>query len=248
MIYRDMTPAEDILSCPLCGSGGLSLIDRDERRRRPFYLCPACALVSVPPQYHLSASDELARYALHDNAMSNQGYVGFLSETADAAVSVASEMRHSCPSGGGGTEQPIKLLDFGCGREAALCRLLAERGMDCRPYDPLYDGINKLPDAAGYDIIVANEVVEHLRDIAGELRLMNSLLRGGGALVIRTQLYDAPGSGVDLGVGKSEFRKWWYAQDPTHINFFGRKSLSTLAVAIGKRVEGTGRRDIFVIR
>jgi len=143
-------------------------------------------------------------------------------------------------------ELPIKLLDFGCGKEAVLCRLLERRGIECRPYDPLYEGL-RLPDVVDrYDIIVASEVVEHLRDIAGELRFMRGLLRDGGAVIIRTRLYDDAGIGVDDGM--SAFQNWWYAQDPTHINFFSRKSLDKLASIINKRIEATGRRDIFIFR
>jgi SAM-dependent methyltransferase len=225
-------------SCPLCNSNTLSLISQDERRRRPFHLCPDCAMISVPPQYHLSVQDELSRYALHDNTLSNKGYVDFLTEVADVAVSVASDISHRELSMEDPIEPPIKLLDFGCGKEAALCRLLELRGIDCYPYDPLYDGL-RLPNVVDkYDIIVACEVIEHLRDIAGELRLMARLLRSGGAIILRTQLYD----------GAPDFQKWWYAQDPAHINFFSRKTMEKLASSIDKRLEETEHRDIFIVR
>ncbi|GBU21878.1 hypothetical protein R80B4_01780 [Fibrobacteres bacterium R8-0-B4] len=234
-------------TCRLCDSGALSLISQDERQGRPFYLCPTCGLISVPAKYHLSVADELARYALHDNTLSNQGYVNFLSEVADIAVNIATEISHRHNHNEHHHHSPpIKLLDFGSGKEAALCRLLEKRGIgiDCRPYDPLYDELRQLPDDIGkYDIIAACEVVEHLRDISMELRLMGGLLRDGGAIIIRTQLYDD--SGVDASDG---FRRWWYAQDPTHVNFFSRKTLYRLAMIIGKRIEETGYRDIFVFR
>jgi len=235
-------------SCPLCNSGALSLISQDERHRRPFYLCQDCALISVPPRYHLSKADESARYALHDNTLSNQGYVDFLTEVAEVAVNVASEMSHTgLPVNGDFSDRPvIKLLDFGCGKEAVLCRLLERRGIECHPYDPLYDDL-RLPDVIDkYDIIAACEVVEHLRDIAGELRFMRGLLRDGGAVIVRTRLYDD--ADVDVGDGASAFQNWWYAQDPTHINFFGRKSLDRLALIINKRIKETEHRDIFIFQ
>jgi len=224
----------------------MSLVSQDERQKRPFYLCGDCGLISVPRQYHLSVSDELARYALHDNSLSNQGYVDFLSEVAEVAVNVALDMPRGRLSMDDPRESPVKLLDFGCGKEAALCRLLGRRGIDCHPYDPLYDGL-RLPDAAGkYDIIAACEVVEHLRDIAGELRLMDRLLNNGGAIIIRTRLYDD--AGIDVGGGAPAFQKWWYAQDPTHINFFCAKTMESAARIMDKRVEKTGRQDIFIVR
>jgi SAM-dependent methyltransferase len=233
-------------TCPLCGSGALSPVSRDERHRRLFRLCRDCALISVPPQYRLSKTDEAARYALHDNTLSNQGYVDFLNEVADVAVGAASEMPRRRLSAGGTSEPPVKLLDFGCGKNAALCRLLERRGMDCRSYDPLYENL-RLPEIADkYDIIAACEVVEHLRDLAGELRFMRGLLRDGGAIIIRTRLYD--GADVDIGAGASDFKNWWYAQDPTHINFFSRKSLDMVASIFDKRIEETGYMDIFIFK
>jgi len=225
-------------SCPLCNSNTQSLISQDERHRRPFYICPDCALISVPPQYHLSIQDELSRYALHDNTLSNKGYVDFLSEVADVAVNIVSEISHSNLSIKDPKEPPIKLLDFGCGKEAALCHLLRSRAIDCYPYDPLYDDL-RLPNVVDkYDIIVACEVIEHLRDISCELRLMVSLLRPGGAIILRTRLYD----------GAPDFQNWWYAQDPTHINFFSGKTMEKLASSIDKRLEKTEHHDIFIVR
>jgi len=231
-------------SCRLCGREDLPPVSVDGRRSRSFHLCHDCGLISVPDRCRLNIADESARYALHDNTLSNQGYVDFLNEVAEAAVSVASEMPRRRLSAGGTVEPPVKLLDFGCGKNAVLCRLLERRGMECCPYDPLYEEL-RLPEIADkYDIIAACEVVEHLRDLAGELRFMRGLLRDGGAIIIRTRLYDD----VDIGAGASDFKNWWYAQDPTHINFFGRKSLDTVASIFDKRIEETGYGDIFVFR
>lgn len=247
----DLPASPDCASAPcrLCGSYGLSLIrhaNQHKPRKRPFYLCSNCGLISVPAEYHLSVGDELTRYGLHDNNLSNQGYVRFLTEIAEIAVGVATGMPRTGLSMSNPKNPPITLLDFGCGKEAVLCRLLGHRGIVCYPYDPLY-GL-PLPDAVtGYDIIVACEVVEHLRDIAGELRLIGRLLPDDGTLIIRTQLYDSAGIDTDSG-DMPAFQDWWYTQDPTHINFFNRKSLSWLASAINKRVEETEQRDIFVLR
>jgi len=250
--HDDAAPNGAPEPCRLCGSGGLSLVGWDNQpRKRPLYLCPRCGLISVPAEYHLSVSDELSRYALHDNSLSNQGYVDFLTEVADVAVSVAAGMPHGGLSMSDPREPPIKLLDFGCGKEAALCRLLGRRGIDCYPYDPLYDGLQLPADVCEYEIIVACEVVEHLRDIAGELRLIGGLSRDGGAIILRTRLYDDADVNINTDVSGGDtsiIQNWWYMQDPTHINFFNRKSLSKLASIIDKRLEVTGRRDIFVLR
>ena len=205
--------------CRLCGSESMTLVCED--RRRSFYLCGECGLISVPPEYWLSVDDEKARYDLHDNSISNGGYVNFLSQVADVLISI--------------THPGMTLLDFGCGKNAVLCQLLNDNGIVCHGYDPLYQRL--LPDIDTYDVIILCEVIEHIRDINTELQLINRLLRGG-AIVLRTQICD----------NSSSILSWWYAQDPTHINFFNRRSLDKAADIINKQVIATNHPDIFIIR
>jgi SAM-dependent methyltransferase len=211
--------------CNLCGAEPAALAGG---KRRVFYLCGDCGLVSVPRERWLSDDGEKARYELHDNSLSNAGYVKFLSQVADVATCVVDDVLRIPPGG-------AKVLDFGCGKEAVACRLLKDRGIDCRGYDPLYGRL--LPESGRYDIIILCEVIEHLRDIRGELALIGGLLREGGVIILRTQIYDSPAS----------FPNWWYAQDPTHINFFNEKSLSVAAGMAGKRLEKTEFSDIFLL-
>src|SRR5215469_12969011 len=90
--------------CKLCGFEGLAFLCED--KRRPFYICSGCGLVSVPEKYWLCADSERARYDLHDNSLSNSGYVKFLSQIIDETVKI------STPG--------MKILDFGCGKDAVL--------------------------------------------------------------------------------------------------------------------------------
>ena len=213
--------------CNLCGSESAALAGSGKRR---FCLCGDCALAFVPPEYWLPVEDERARYDLHDNSLANGGYVKFLSQVVDVVMSVV---------GGAITGNCVKVLDFGCGKEAAACRLLKDRGVDCHGYDPLYGRL--LPESVSksgqYDIIILCEVIEHLRDIRGELALIGGLLREGGVIILRTQIYES----------LSSFPSWWYAQDLTHINFFSEKSLSVVAGMAGKRLEKTEFSDIFLL-
>jgi SAM-dependent methyltransferase len=223
---HDLSDPAD-LSCKACGCGRTVFVNKD--KRRPFYRCMMCDLVSVPEKYWLSVDDERARYDLHDNSISNDGYVKFLSAVADVAIK---EYRHP----------RMRVLDFGCGKDAVLCRLLWDRGGDCCAYDPLYKislpKVGNSDNLYKFDMIILCEVIEHLRDLMGELRRICGLLREGGIIIIRTRLYEDP----------SVFPNWWYAQDPTHINFFSAESLNKIAGMIGKRVDLTGYSDIFVLR
>ena len=244
------------MACGLCGFEPLAFVNRDKRRE--FYMCGGCGLVSVPERYRLSVDGERVRYGLHDNTMSNAGYVRFLSQVADVAA---------------GLWRPgMRVLDFGSGENAALCRLLEDKGVDCCAYDPLYGRM--LPDSTyingandgnndnngndtndtnddcnsyqydmiypsnpcRFDIVILCEVIEHLRDIARELEFIGKLSRDGGTVILRTQTYET----------LSAFPGWWYAQDPTHINFFNRQSLKKAAAIINKNLENTDYPDIFV--
>jgi 2-polyprenyl-3-methyl-5-hydroxy-6-metoxy-1,4-benzoquinol methylase len=169
----------------------------------------------------LSADDERKRYGLHDNSLSNGGYLKFLSQVVDVLTQIS--------------RPGTSVLDFGCGENAVLCQLLDDLGIDCRAYDPLY---GRLLAGSNFDIIVLCEVIEHIREVGAELELIRGLLRDSGAIVLRTQIYDNPAS----------FPGWWYAQDPTHINFFNPRSLQRLSATLGARLSPTAHPDIFILR
>jgi len=212
---------EVTLRCNLCGCESMALVCKD--KRRSFWLCNDCALISVPPQHWLSVDDEKKRYDLHDNGISNNGYVKFLSQIVDVLIPVS--------------RPEMRVLDFGCGENAVLCQLINDTGIDCRGYDPLYQ--RPLPDVNNtYDVIILCEVIEHLRDINTELKLIGTLLRGGGIVILRTQPYSTP----------SSFPSWWYAQDPTHISFFNHQSLSKAAAIIRRQLKSTHHPDIFILQ
>lgn len=205
--------------CRLCGFSGFTLVCKD--KRRAFYICGNCELISVPKRYWLSVDDERKRYDLHDNSISNAGYVKFLSQMAGEVQKFSGNK--------------TKVFDFGSGREAALCRLLSKKNINCCAYDPLFDR-PLLDSASCFDIIVLCEVIEHLRDIKGELEFIDKHLVNGGKVILRTQIYGE----------LSKFGGWWYGQDVTHINFFNEKSLRTVAGLLNKNLKKTAYPDIFL--
>ena len=207
-------------NCRLCGYQRLTLVNQD--KRRAFYLCENCELISVPKRYWLSEDDEKKRYSLHNNTISNNGYVKFLSQMAD-------EIQKVCGSNS-------RVLDFGSGADAVLSQLLNERSIDCFAYDPHFNRLLQ-DDNERFDIIVLCEVIEHLKNIREELEFVNKHLSKDGKIILRTQIYN------DL----SKFSGWWYAQDVTHINFFNEKSLQTTADLLGKELSKTGSSDIFLL-
>jgi hypothetical protein len=209
------------MNCVLCGTG--KAISTFTVKGRHFYRCTDCELLFVPSEYHLAVAEERSRYELHDNTLENDGYVRFLSQVADIAERV---MR---------TEG--LLLDFGCGKNAVLATILHSRGVQCDVYDPLYD-FPPLEEKRTYEGIILCEVIEHCRDLPETIGLIDRLIADQGLTIIRTQCYQ---QNVDL-------QRWWYAQDPTHINLFSRSALEVVASQLRRSLEVTNVPDIFLIR
>jgi SAM-dependent methyltransferase len=135
---------------------------------------------------------------------------------------------------------PVKsprILDFGSGPEQVLADILTRRGVKCASHDPLY-GISADKGGDRFDIIMACEVFEHLRDIQKEIRLISRLVKPGGFVYVHTQLYD------DV----KEFSSWWYIKDLTHINFFCEKTMGKVGEMIGKKIFSTNKKDTIIFR
>lgn len=181
------------MHCPLCTAGEPAPFHED--RCRPYLRCGRCALVFVPPAYHLSREAERAEYDLHRNRVDDPAYRAFLSRLADPLAARLS------PAARG--------LDFGCGPGPALAALLAERGFQVGLYDSFY-----FPDtgalATTYDFICATEVVEHLHRPGRELARLWDMLQPGGWLGVMTKLVR----------DRAAFGNWHYKRDPTHVCFF----------------------------
>ena len=209
------------LACPLCEAKEADNFHRD--RRRAYLRCRSCALVFVPPEYHLDRAAELAEYQLHENAVDDAGYRKFLSRLSDPLGT------RLAPGARG--------LDFGCGPGPALAAMLVEQGFQVDLYDSFFQ-----PDRAvferSYDFIVATEVVEHLYQPGRELQQLWGLLRPGGWFGFMTKLV----------ISEEAFATWHYKNDPTHVCFFSRKSWQWWADKQGCSVEFVGPDVILLQR
>ena len=184
------------MRCPLCHSPYTQVLLKD------YAHCPVCDLRFLDPKLHLSSPAEFERYRLHENDIHDDGYRAFLRPAVEAVKQK--------PGASG--------LDFGCGSDSLAAKMLEEKGFRMRLFDPFF-----MPDAdalaTSYDFVVATEVAEHFYDPAKEFRLLRSLIRPGGQLVIMTAIYR----------DTTDFDSWYYRRDPTHVVFYSSDTFRWIA-------------------
>lgn len=206
--------------CKLCESYGVEEFCKD--KNRTYYRCSDCELIFVPEIYYLDIANEKARYDLHNNSIYNEGYVKYLTEVIEVGKAII--------------RRNESILDFGAGKEAVLTTIFKKHGYNCTAYDPLYNHSDQVENRS-FGLLIACEVVEHIRCIQKEIIFMNKLLKPISKVLIRTQLYPSP----------DKFLKWWYIQDLTHINLFTTKTIIKLADLLGCTLDNTIGTDIFIL-
>jgi len=200
--------------CPLCGHGDAPFWLRETRRSLPardYHRCPDCALIFVPPRFHLDRAAEKSEYDRHRNDPADAGYRRFLSRLVDT-------LGPHLPPGACG-------LDYGCGPGPVLGQLFAAAGFACADYDPLYRD-DPAALTRRYDFIASTEVFEHFAAPAAEIQRLLALLKPGGWLAVMTRRSDSLAAQGDM---KTAFARWHYSRDPTHITFFADRSFSWIA-------------------
>ncbi|WP_299593390.1 class I SAM-dependent methyltransferase [uncultured Microbulbifer sp.] len=205
-------------SCPLCRHPAAQFYHRDKFRE--YFQCAQCALVFVPPEFHLSVDAEKAYYELHENNLEDAGYRRFLGRCATPLLA-----RLKPQSRG---------LDFGCGPAPLLAKMLEENGHQVATYDLFFQpDISALDDR--FDFIVSTEVMEHLADPMAVLASLWRRLKAGGVLALMTKLVASP----------ERFANWHYIRDPTHIVFFSIETFQWLAGQLSAQLEFSGSDVIF---
>ena len=188
--------------CPLCHHDQLALFHQD--KKRPYFQCQQCQLVTVPAAFYLDEVAEKAFYDLHDNTVADTGYQRFLSRTLHPVLNVIAD--------------DAKGLDYGCGEGAVLSKMAAEHGIIVNNYDLFY-----FPDQGQlqqqYDFVTMTEVIEHIADAQQVFKQLQGLLKPSGLLAIMTKrVRDHAG-----------FIHWHYKHDPTHINFYSEATFKWIA-------------------
>lgn len=221
----DFTPrpsAGEDKACPLCASGARFFLNADQRE---YWLCPQCGLIFVPPEFFISAQDEIHRYRQHNNSLDNPGYVDMFQKKIEIVKRHCSGAR--------------SVLDFGCGPEPVLKVLLEREGYRADAYDPNFfpDGISE----KAYDLILSTETFEHLKEPKREFEKLYGLLAPGGWLAIMTRFYPQSDD-------QNDFASWYYKRDPTHIVFYGPETFRWAARRWGFEIVYLDQKDFVLLR
>ncbi len=188
--------------CDLCLTHGADLIL--EADGMSYYRCSKCGLIFVPPGQHLPEDEEKRRYDLHENDPADPEYRSFLNTLLEPLIE---KLTHGSSG-----------LDYGCGPGPAVSTMMRELGFKMRDYDPHFlDRSEALDDQ--YDFITCTEVVEHFRSPAQEWERLVNLVKKGGWIGIMTDFVDE----------ETDFSRWHYRRDQTHIAFYSKQTFLWIA-------------------
>ncbi|MBC8513302.1 MAG: class I SAM-dependent methyltransferase [Candidatus Thioglobus sp.] len=206
------------IACPLCKTTNSSKFYKEKFRE--FLRCSSCDFVYVPKVYHLSDTEEKSRYDTHNNDPNDHRYRHFLSQLLVPLLERIKQQSNG--------------LDFGSGPGPTLSLMLEECGHSVDLYDKFYANDISVFEKK-YDFITATEVVEHLSEPMAEINRLIEMLNNQGYLAVMTQILTP----------QIDFSSWHYKNDPSHIGFFTKKSLSFLANYLNIEVYFISERVIF---
>lgn len=181
--------------CPLCDTKSTPFY-KDE-----FYQCLCCKAIFRPKEKLLNSGLEKQRYENHTNDSNDLGYQNFVRPITN---SILNEFK----SGNLG-------LDFGCGKDSSIVKILEENDYKIAKYDIFFYDDKKALEQK-YDYIACCEVIEHFYNPKKEFKLLKSLLKNDGVLYLMTGIYSE----------EIDFSKWWYKNDLTHVFIFTKETFS----------------------
>ncbi len=179
--------------CPLCDTQS-TLFYKDE-----FFQCPCCKGIFRPKERLLDSTSEKQRYENHTNDSSDLGYQNFVKPITN---SILKDFKSSDLG-----------LDFGCGKDSPIVKILEENDYKIAKYDIFFYDDKKVLEQR-YDYIACCEVIEHFYNPKKEFELLKSLLKKDGVLYLMTGIYSE----------EIDFSKWWYKNDLTHVFIFTKET------------------------
>lgn len=206
------------MNCPLCDHPSNHFYSYDSRE---FYFCTNCFSVFLDRKDYVSMGEEKSRYEMHNNDVNDVRYQTFVSPIVDGILN--------------DFKKTDKGLDFGSGTGPVITKMLRDNKYDVQEYDPFFANHPEALEKK-YDYIACCEVMEHFHNPKKEFELLFNLLKPGGKLYCKTDLFSE----------SKNFDSWGYKNDPTHVFFYHQKSIIWIQKNIGfTSVKIDGRLIVF---
>lgn len=181
------------MTCPLCQNKSTNFF------KDIYFKCSCCKAIFKKPDLHLKGNDEKNIYDKHVNISTDIRYQNFLSPITNSVLN--------------DFDPNSKGLDFGCGKDSAIIKVLKDNSFKIVGYDIFYKNDKELLEKK-YDYITSSEVIEHFQNPKKEFDLFLSILQKDGALYLMTEIYNET----------IDFEKWYYKNDPTHIFLYQKET------------------------
>lgn len=239
---KDMTA-----SCHICNAKTIVLFDvpfEFEGQRHDFYIakCTGCGLGTTEPQPTdaLLARIYSGEYWARESTVAKQGTMAKLVHWFNEVrlQAVISPLLKRLPVG-------AAVLEVGAG-SGQLAAYLKRQGLEVEITDYSSDMVQEIERMHGirghvgaledlhlqqghYDAVVFNNVLEHLRDPVGALKIAEGLLKPGGLVFVEVP-----------SIGGLQFRlfgkRWFNLMIPEHIHHFTPRALGIAAQGAGLEV------------
>ena len=185
--------------CVFCGSAATHSQTYTTRRTHVstvYHRCAVCGGVFLAETCRVPPAVEKARYDEHNNTLADPRNRAYFEDFLDAVLGALGAL-------GVTRAQTARwhVLDYGSGPAPSLVLLMRERGVFASAvgWDLYYSRVPGGGDAvlpaldadAQYDLVTAQEVVEHFADPLGNWKRMAGAVRPGGFLAVATYLLPA---------------------------------------------------------
>ena len=206
------------MECPLCDNIESKTFAANGTK---YHCCPDCGLILTDSENLLGSDEEKKRYSFHQNTIDDSGYVAFLNRVIEPTLELL-------PQNASG-------LDYGCGPNPVLAKIVENNGFKCEYYDPFF--FPRQFDGEKYDFVFATECFEHFFQPQNELRRISNLLKQHGLLSIMTEIHNE----------STDFQQWYYKNDPTHVCFYSEKSFDYICKTFNFRKIYTDNKRVFIL-
>lgn len=207
------------MNCRLCLNNKMTIVSGIDSRN--YYLCENCKLINVDTNDFINPNDEKKRYLSHNNGIEYAGYVNFLNR----AITPALKYLNSNMVG----------LDYGCGYNPTLSKILSGHNIICEDYDPFFI---KNEFKRKYDFIFSTEVFEHFYYPKEEIEKLINLLVNKGILIIMTERWK----------NLDQFKDWYYARDNSHVSFYNDATFNFIGITYGFAKIYDDKHQVIILR